>query len=69
MKLRIGLAGRLFGFLPICWTLVDVKLPEASETIAAVLVSLVNGRAVNERYVQGIVFARVDDTRPKETPK
>ena len=67
MRLRIGLAGRLWGFLPICWTLVDAKLPANSEAIAQALTNLINGRPVNEKHLQGIVFARVDDCRPKES--
>ena len=58
MRLRVGLAGKLFGFLPICWTLIAYSCSETEEIVARWICERFNGLQVQgAKYFSGIVFA------------
>lgn len=59
-RLRIGIQGKLFGVLPIRWTLVSLPLSNPLEEIPADwLTQAINGRLLEKCGIKGTVFVEV----------
>jgi len=58
MRLRIGVDGKILGFIPIHWTLVAVTISKDQVTVVQALCFMINGMKIEgANYLSGTVFA------------
>lgn len=58
-KLRIGVDGKLFGVIPVHWTLIARPLTTSETVFAEWVCSWCDGRSVAAGPLRGVLFATV----------